>query len=128
MKNIKSGHRKKPEKLKMKSSKNSDDENDWDLSKMESIKRPLSDDENDAVPKKKNKIDKDLYKPPTADELNQLRETENLYHSNLFRLQIEEILNEVKLGEKYKKLFNSWFSTLKECINLIEETEEYKVT
>lgn len=127
MKNIKSGHRKKPEKLKMKSSKNSDDENDWDLSKMESIKRPLSDDENDAVPKKKNKIDKDLYKPPTADELNQLRETENLYHSNLFRLQIEEILNEVKLGEKYKKLFNSWFSTLKECINLIEETEEYKL-
>ena len=31
---------------------------------------------------------KDLYKPPTNDELNQLRETESLFHSSLFRLQV----------------------------------------
>lgn len=31
---------------------------------------------------------KDLYKPPTNEELNQLKETENLFHSTLFRLQV----------------------------------------
>nr|XP_014349230.1 PREDICTED: nucleolar protein 6 [Latimeria chalumnae] len=30
---------------------------------------------------------KDLYKPPTNEELNQLKETENLFHSSLLRLQ-----------------------------------------
>ena len=34
-----------------------------------------------------------LYKAPTADELNSLRETENLFHSNLFRMQVRQTLN-----------------------------------
>lgn len=29
-----------------------------------------------------------LYKPPTNEELNQLKETENLFHSTLFRMQV----------------------------------------
>ncbi len=29
-----------------------------------------------------------LYRPPTSEELNELKETENLYKSNLFRLQV----------------------------------------
>ena len=29
-----------------------------------------------------------LYKPPTMEELNMLRETQMLYHSNLFRMQV----------------------------------------
>lgn len=36
---------------------------------------------------KKAKI-KDLYKPPTNDELNDLKETENLFRSNLFKMQV----------------------------------------
>ena len=40
-------------------------------------------------PVKKSKLNKkELYKPPTSEELNQLKETENLYHSSLFRLQV----------------------------------------
>ena len=31
---------------------------------------------------------KDLYRPPTNEELNELKETENLFHSSLFRLQV----------------------------------------
>nr|CAD7588547.1 unnamed protein product [Timema genevievae] len=46
------------------------------------------------VSKKKNKknkqLDPKLYKPPTVKELNQLRETENLFNSNLFRLQLSD--------------------------------------
>ena len=36
----------------------------------------------------KTKKKKDLLKPPTSQELNALRETENLFHSNLFKLQV----------------------------------------
>lgn len=37
---------------------------------------------------KKDKDGSNLYKPPTVDELNTLRETQMLYHSNLFRMQV----------------------------------------
>lgn len=77
---------------------------------------------------KKKKFKNDLYKQPTVEELNQLRETENLFHSNLFRLQIEEVLSEVKLKIKYKALFEIWFKKLKAAIESIEETEEIPVS
>lgn len=79
-------------------------------------------------PKKRKKFENGLYKQPTVEELNQLRETENLFHSNLFRLQIEEVLNEVKLKNKYKALFEIWFEKLKAAIESIEETEEAPVS
>lgn len=87
----------------------------------------IIDDSIDNSLKKKRKLDKNLYKPPTVEELNQLRETENLFHSNLFRLQIEEMLNEIKVKEKYKRLFDIWFKNFKKNIESIKETEEYKV-
>lgn len=31
---------------------------------------------------------RELYKPPTSEELNQLKETENLFHSSLLRMQV----------------------------------------
>ena len=30
----------------------------------------------------------ELYKPPTNEEIQQLKETENLFHSSLFRMQV----------------------------------------
>lgn len=103
-----------------------DDEDSEIITKMQ--KRILEDDGDTVKPKKKKiRKENDLYKQPTVEELNQLRETENLYHSNLFRLQIEEILNEVKLKEKYKKQFKQWFSLFKQKIESIEETEEKQV-
>lgn len=79
------------------------------------------------VPKKKSKTDKELHKPPTVEELNQLRETENLFHSNLFRLQIEEMLQQIKIKDKYKIMFGNWLENLKYRINQIEETDEFAV-
>jgi U3 small nucleolar RNA-associated protein 22 len=38
-----------------------------------------------------------LYKAPTADELRQLNEATSLYQSNIFRMEIDELLQEVKL-------------------------------
>ncbi len=40
----------------------------------------------DEAPKKKFK--NHLYKQPTVEELSDLRETENLFHSNIFRMQV----------------------------------------
>lgn len=86
-------------------------------------RKKVTDDLTESLPQKKKKLNKDLYKPPTVEELNQLRETENLFHSNLFRLQIEEMLNEIKIKEKYKRMFDTWFRGLEKTIESIEETE-----
>lgn len=77
--------------------------------------------------KKKGKVEKGLYKQPTVEELNQLRETENLFHSNLFRLQIEEILSAVKLKIKYKKLFEAWYEKFETHVKSINGTKEFLV-
>ena len=39
-------------------------------------------------PTKKQKTSNGSYKAPTADEIYTLKNTENLYQSNLFRLQV----------------------------------------
>ncbi|KAI8995966.1 Nrap protein [Gaertneriomyces semiglobifer] len=39
---------------------------------------------------------KSLYKPPTNDEIQQLKETSDLFKSNLFKLQTDELLSEVR--------------------------------
>ncbi|KAJ8673894.1 hypothetical protein QAD02_015384 [Eretmocerus hayati] len=67
-------------------------------------KRKISQD--DSLSKKKSKGSKDLYRQPTVEELNQLKETENLFHSNLFRLQIEEVLNATKIKQTENSLIH----------------------
>lgn len=94
----------------------------------EKKRKKVTDELAGAAPKKKKKFENSLYKQPTVEELSQLRETENLFHSNLFRLQIEEVLNEVRLKDKYKALFEIWFGKLKAAIESIEETEEISLT
>lgn len=90
-------------------------------------RRKVTDDTTNIMPNKRKKLKSDLYKPPTVEELNQLRETENLFHSNLFRLQIEEMLSEIKIKDKYKRLFDSWFAKLETTVQSISETEEFEV-
>lgn len=94
----------------------------------EKKRKKVTDELTATAPKKKKKFENSLYKQPTVEELSQLRETENLFHSNLFRLQIEEVLNEVRLKDKYKALFEIWFEKLKAAIESIEETEEVPVS
>ncbi|XP_049938031.1 nucleolar protein 6 [Schistocerca serialis cubense] len=78
--------------------------------------------------KKRKASQNDLLKPPTVKELNRLRETQNLFHSNIFRLQIEEMLKEVKVKAKYVKLLSNWFENLKCSLEQIEESEKYDLT
>lgn len=69
---------------------------------------------------------KGLYRQPTTGELNRLYETENLFNSNLFRMQIEEILQEVKVSDKVSTKFQKWFENFKsELLQIPENNNEY---
>ena len=45
-----------------------------------------------------------MYRPPTSEELNSLKETESLFQSSLLHMQINELLAEVCLRKRKKKL------------------------
>ncbi|XP_004925060.2 nucleolar protein 6 [Bombyx mori] len=79
--------------------------------------------------KKKRIKTKSLYRQPTVNELNRLQETETLFNSNLFRLQVEEILQEVKVKEKVEKRFLQWFTDFKNHLDSIPTDDtEYDLT
>ncbi|XP_071450181.1 nucleolar protein 6 [Hetaerina americana] len=85
--------------------------------------------ENNDTPKKKKKLPKkDMLKPPTNEELNQLRETENLFHSNLFRLQIEEMFSEIKIKDRYVSLFKEWLHKAVAFFDGIESPEPKQIS
>ncbi|CAL4075353.1 unnamed protein product, partial [Meganyctiphanes norvegica] len=50
----------------------------------------------------------DLYKAPTVEEMNTLREAQTLYHSNLFRMQMDELLSTISLKAKDRIKINQW--------------------
>ena len=67
---------------------------------------------------------KRLYEPPTADELNELKETENLFKSNLFRLQMNELLQETSLKEHERKPYEIQLHNVKAALEDIQSKEE----
>lgn len=90
---------------------------------------PKDVDGSDATSSKKRKNNKasDLQRPPTAQEVARLRETENLFHSSLFRLQIEEMISELSIKKKRLSFFTEWFSSLKQCLSKMKPGEQSEV-
>nr|XP_022330549.1 nucleolar protein 6-like isoform X1 [Crassostrea virginica] len=79
-------------------------------------------------PGKKVKIMKrDLYRPPTNDELNQLKETQNLFHSSLFRLQVNELLTEIQLKEKRNQQINEAVLAVSQMIKSLKKSMEHEL-
>ena len=68
-----------------------------------------------------------LYKAPTAEELSQLRETENLFHSNLFRMQITELLAEVSLKDDERHKYQSVINEVIQALKSLKEGKERKI-
>ncbi|XP_054735625.1 nucleolar protein 6 [Anastrepha obliqua] len=65
-------------------------------------------------------------KPPTLEEINELKETRNLFHSNLFRLQVKEMLAELKVKDKYTNYINNWLEHFKLFLNKLQtQQKEY---
>ncbi|KAH8344265.1 hypothetical protein KR084_009047, partial [Drosophila pseudotakahashii] len=67
-----------------------------------------------AKPKKnkfKQRDEAKNVKPPTLEEMKELRDTQNLFHSNLFKLQVKEMLEELQLKSKYTDFIDSWLES-----------------
>jgi U3 small nucleolar RNA-associated protein 22 len=78
----------------------------------------------DITSKTSNKSKNELYKPPTVEELNELKETQNLYNNNLFRLQIEELIKEVKIKNKHRNAFKMWYQSFQ---SLLDELPDFNI-
>lgn len=68
----------------------------------------------------------ELYKPPTVEELNQLRETEVLFNSNIFRLQTDELVKEVFVKQKRKREIETWIQRFQTHLKSIPEYTQNK--
>ncbi|KAH8307533.1 hypothetical protein KR044_000288, partial [Drosophila immigrans] len=78
---------------------------------------PLSTNE----PKKKNIKHSENVKPPTLEEIKELRDTRNLFHSNLFKLQVKEMLDEIQLKPKVIGLIGTWLETLTAALEKLDD-------
>lgn len=70
----------------------------------------------------------DLYRPPTAEELNQLKETESLFHCSLIKMQMEELLKEVSLSERRKQQIDSFIQAVTKLLQTVPESPQVEVS
>ncbi|XP_076854204.1 nucleolar protein 6 [Brachyhypopomus gauderio] len=61
----------------------------------------------------------ELYKAPTVEELHQLKEAESLFHCSLLKMQMEELLKEVALSERRKKMVDSFVETITDLLRSV---------
>lgn len=73
---------------------------------------------------KKPKLKKEAYKKTNVEEINQLKTTERLYHSNFFHLQTEELLKESKLADKHVKFIDTFYDQLVEFLTSLPTQEK----
>lgn len=86
-------------------------------------RKAIPSDERDEEHQRKIKALKQLYKPPTVEEINRLKETENFYHSNLFRLQVEEMLSEVKVKFKVLNYIEHWLGDFRKFLRTVKDAD-----
>ncbi|KAK3732920.1 hypothetical protein QZH41_012680 [Actinostola sp. cb2023] len=87
-----------------------------------SLKKPAL--EGEAFQSSKNAS---LYKPPTSEEMNSLKETENLFKSSLFRMQITELLSEVKPKKKTNKALDATLHDLNTFLKSLPRGKEHEL-
>nr|XP_061811481.1 nucleolar protein 6-like [Nerophis lumbriciformis] len=70
----------------------------------------------------------DLYRPPTAEELNQLKEAESLFHCSLLKMQMDELLKEVALSERRKLQIDAFIQTVTKLLKAVPQSPEVEVS
>ncbi|KNC25568.1 hypothetical protein FF38_12937 [Lucilia cuprina] len=75
-------------------------------------------------PKGNNPFAPEKVKAPTLEEINELKETRNLFHSNIFRLQVKEMLQEVKVKDKYNNYINTFMEQFKSFVKSLKNQTE----
>uniref|UniRef100_A0A2C9LX97 Nucleolar protein 6 n=1 Tax=Biomphalaria glabrata TaxID=6526 RepID=A0A2C9LX97_BIOGL len=84
------------------------------LTTEENVQTPLSNDITDQVSSKNIKKAKNKNHDFSTEEIQRLKETEALFHSSLFRLQVTELLKEVSVNQNFN-------SSVKECITKLQD-------
>ena len=64
-----------------------------------------------------------LFKPPTNEELQQLKKTDQLFKSNLFRLEIIEMLQQVSVKQTKFSILETYLQNLKQILEKMSEKE-----
>ncbi|KAJ8006168.1 hypothetical protein DPEC_G00125440 [Dallia pectoralis] len=70
----------------------------------------------------------ELYKPPTAEELNQLKEAESLFHCSLLKMQMEELLKEVALSSRRKQQIDTFVQNVTELLQTVSQTHVVEIS
>ncbi|XP_017858430.1 PREDICTED: nucleolar protein 6 [Drosophila arizonae] len=76
---------------------------------------------NSEAKKKKFKHTEANVKPPTLEEIKEIRDTRNLFHSNLFKLQVKEMLEELQLKPKYSTYIENWLETFTTAVHEFQD-------
>ncbi|CAM9481846.1 unnamed protein product [Lampetra planeri] len=76
----------------------------------------------DPPPAPSKPMKQDLYRPPTSEELNHLRETQQLFHSGLLRMQLDELLAEVRLPQKKREMIDAFLHDLNGLLDGVPPT------
>lgn len=87
--------------------------------------------EHDASSKPQNPMgvkNSSLYKAPTNDEIQGLQESSDLFKSNIFKLQIEELLKEVQIDYKKAQPLEAALRKLKEIFDRTPAHQELSVS
>ncbi|XP_065075680.1 uncharacterized protein LOC135699366 [Ochlerotatus camptorhynchus] len=85
----------------------------------EMMRRKKTDEEH----QRKIKAMKQLYKPPAVEEINWLKEPQYFYHSNLFRLQVKEVLSEVKGKFKVLNYIERWLGDFRKFLRTVKDAD-----
>ncbi|RVE68306.1 hypothetical protein OJAV_G00090780 [Oryzias javanicus] len=70
----------------------------------------------------------DLYRPPSAEELNQLKEAESLFHCSLLKMQMEELLKEVVLSDRRRQQIDSFIGKVTEHLQTVPTSPKVEVS
>lgn len=89
-----------------------------------SQKKILKDDGGTKNRKKSKMVDREF----NTEEISKLKETEALYHSSLFRLQVSELLKEISVKQKLKSRLEEACSFLTNTLQHLPSGKEHKIT
>ncbi|KAJ3320289.1 Nucleolar protein 6 [Boothiomyces sp. JEL0866] len=79
--------------------------------------------------KKKVKIDeKSLYRPPTNNEMQNLKQTTEMFKSNLFKLQIEELIKQVEFNPHKNNAIQNGLHEIKDILDGMPDIEPKSAT
>lgn len=105
------------------SSKDDEEEMEQEVEREEDIIQSLVEDNQIELAEAQRQA-KSYYKMPTADEIRSLKETEELFKSNLFKLQMDDLLKDISVNYEKCKGLEAMFWKLKTIFENMQDQPE----